>query len=247
MQEEKNISIKIKSKTERHVMEDYELEMISEWNYRRIIYALVVLVFLVIIPAYYFNSLDNSDIVKIPPLRAVPYKQDAVKEAPLNKQSLENVATITPLKGATLKPFEAVNEETPQYPSEKSAKRAIQNHVSSAIADLNPHISRAQLAEGINNREPYGAIKLPVLVDTTRAYGITYFTEVNNMQGHTVFHEWLKEKKSVYKRKINIKGNRWRIATSKLFSYHSTGQWQARIITQQGEVLNKIKFSVDKR
>jgi hypothetical protein len=28
---------------------------------------------------------------------------------------------------------------------------------------------------------------------------------------------------------------------------HSTGQWQVRIITLQGDVLNKIDFSVEKR
>lgn len=113
--------------------------------------------------------------------------------------------------------------------------------------DLNPYIARAQLAQGVTKLEPYGNIELPILVDSSKAYGVTYFTEVINMQGAAIYHEWLKEGHSVYKRKINIRGNRWRISTSKLFPYNSIGRWQVRTITQQGDILHKIDFSLQKR
>ena len=261
-------------------MEDPELEIISEWNIKRILYALIVLILLVIYPAYYFSSINDDSEEATPPTtvkKSVIDNQDSVKQATVNKPVVETPVKIipaettpvqvpvkeiipeknpvhTPAKGVISKqanikitavaPPEKVVKESEQ--EDNAAKHVKPNPVNST-SDLNSHISRAQLAQGVNKLEPFGEIKLPILVDTSKAYEITYFTEVINMQGDTVFHEWLQEGNSVYKRKINIRGNRWRISTSKLFPYNSTGQWQVRIITQQGDVLNKVDFSVEKR
>ena len=275
MNTDKNISIKVKSKTERRIMEEPELEMISEWNYKRVAYALIVLILLVILPAYYFSSQDNSDLEKTPPIEAQVLNQAAVKQGSLKKPALEpsSKSAITepePVQASSSavvvketvsvvaqKPAKEIISAQPtaqitaKLPTEKIAKQNVQEEqvIESVIqsTDLNPYIARAQLAQGVNKLEPYGNIDLPILVDSSKAYGVTYFTEVINMQGDTIFHEWLKEGHSVYKRKINIRGNRWRISTSKLFPYNSIGQWQVRTITQQGNILHKIDFSVQKR
>ena len=286
MKADKNFSIKVKSKTERRIMEEPELEMISEWNFKKISYALLVLLVLVILPAYYFSSTDNSDSKKVSPLEARSDNQDIVKQASVDKLMSANttnsviqepvvvekiISAPATNQTSNLKPaVDVVTETVAEVPEnkalvepqtdqstiDKSAENTANKQVESVIIegntkqnaiDLNPNISRAQLAEGINKLEPFGSIELPILVDTSKAYSVTYFTEVTNMQGNTVFHEWLKDGESMYKRKINIRGNRWRISTSKLFPYNSTGQWQVRITTQQGDVLNKIDFSVEKR
>jgi hypothetical protein len=96
----------------------------------------------------------------------------------------------------------------------------------------------------MQGKEPYEDVELPFLVNSEQAKGLFYFTEINNMKGNTVFHEWLKNGKSIYKRKIKIRGNRWRISTSKLFNNHHVGEWQVRTLDQQGKVLNEITFLV---
>lgn len=272
MNTDKNISIKVKSKTERRIMEDPELEMISEWNFKRIAYALIVLLLLVLLPAYYFSSQDNSNPETTPLIEMQQVNPEAVKQGPLNKLALEPSSklaiiepelventssaveiteTVSVAPQASAKEIigvQATTQITAKQPAKKIAKqedRAIETVIQST--DLNPYIARAQLAQGVNKLEPYGNIELPILVDSSKAYGVTYFTEAINMQGDTIFHEWLKDGHSVYKRKINIQGNRWRISTSKLFSYNSTGQWQVRTITQEGDMLHKIDFSVQKR
>ena len=277
MNTDKSISIKVKSKTERRIMEDPELEMISEWNYKRIAYALIVLILLVILPAYYLSSQDNSDPEKTPPIAPIEtqvvnqatVKQNKPALEPLSKSTTtepeqevvqaiysaegdnESVSAVPQAPAKEIISAETTAQITAKLPAENIAKQNAQEEqvIESVIqsTDLNPYIARAQLAQGVNKLEPYGNIELPILVDTSKAYGITYFTEVINMQGDTVFHEWLKEGSSVYKRKINIRGNRWRISTSKLFPYNSTGQWQVRTITQEGDILHKIDFSVQKR
>lgn len=275
MKTDKNISIKVKSKTERRIMEEPELEMISDWNFKKIAYALIVLILFVILPAYYFSSQDNSDPEKTPPIEMQVVNQATVKQGSLEKTALESssksaITEPEPVQviSSTVEAEETVSvvaqaptkeiistqptaQITAKLPTEKIAKQNVQEEqvIESVIqsTDLNPYIARAQLAQGVNKLEPYGNIDLPILVDSSKAYGVTYFTEVINMQGDTVFHEWLKEGHSVYKRKINIRGNRWRISTSKLFPYNSIGQWQVRTIAQQGNILHKIDFSVQKR
>lgn len=273
MKEDKTISIKVKSKTERRIMEDPELEMISEWNFKKILYALIVLILLVILPAYYFSNLNDSETEKSPSEENefVTNNVDSVKEIAINKPAIEDSSNITlpntvqdnvvkdvqqtPVK-ETIAQQQRVDSSATDA-SEKIAKQAIQKEVvvvknvqkvpADNIEKFNPNITRAQLAQGVNKLEPFGEIELPILVDKSKAASVTYFTEVNNMQGETVFHEWLQDGKSIYKRKINIRGDRWRISTSKLFPYNSIGQWQVRIINQQGDILHKIDFSVERR
>ena len=293
MKTEKKLSIKVKSKTERRIMEDPEVEMISEWNIKRILIALVVVILLVVIPAYYLSGQNDNDLVdKAIPILAVSKptikKQVPVQETDVTSQKQTIVPTerITSMsmRGSTTRYIDLEKHLKPEAIQQKSAtkenipvkpiaqtsqsrlpdpldKEQRQEHIivaknvqqaapSLKLTDsekLNAHITRAQLAQGVNKLEPYGQVSLPLLVDSNKAQGITYFTEVKNMQGNTVFHEWLKEGKSIYKRKIIIRGNRWRFYTSKLFTYKSAGQWQVRIITGKGNILHKIDFSVQNR
>ena len=261
MKADKKISIKVKSKTERRIMEDPELNMITEWNIKRIIYALIVLILLVILPAYYFSYLDDSDTVikETPTPMSIIKKSGSIKATPAKKASvIKTTPKQTPVavakKEATPEKIDVVKiSAKPSTKTDKEITAEIvvtkNEHqlVPASPENLNPHITRAMLAQGVNKLEPYGEVELPILVDSSKAQRATYFTEVNNMQGSIVFHEWLKEGKAIYKRKIIIRGNRWRIPTSKLFTSRSIGQWQVRLITQQGDILHKIDFSVEKR
>jgi hypothetical protein len=122
MKADKKLSIKVKSKTERRIMEDPELEMISEWNIKKILFALIVFILVIILPAYYFSSMDNSE--KSPTLetkKTALHNSDLVKQTPVNKTVTENiaksaVANITP-EQVTVK--QAAIKQKPEHISEK--------------------------------------------------------------------------------------------------------------------------------
>ena len=262
MKAEKKITIKVKSKVERGIMEDPKVEMISEWNIKRILSAVLVLLIFIIIPAYYFSYQDD----KVKSVKSSPQKnesnikqQDSVNEIlteetasptsdneTISKKTLEEepVALVSPDKAAVQTDKEIQADSVVAKEVEQQQKISNQ---SSATEHLNPHITQAQLALGVNKLKPYGEVDLPFLVDNIKARGIFFFTEVSNMQGSTVFHEWLKEGKSIYKLKAIIRTNKSRFYTSKLFTHRSIGQWQVRIITDQGEVLHNIDFSVENK
>ncbi|MCK5354609.1 MAG: DUF2914 domain-containing protein [Methyloprofundus sp.] len=265
MKTSNTLSIKVKSKTSRDLEGDSEVEMMTEWNLKRIIYAVIVVLIFIILPAYYFNLEDDStknDDTTGMESEPEQQKQALTKEivveqvtpqalskepASLGENSKANnvlekePAVQAPLEGsavqAEVKPKTVVIEKAVQH---KPPRQPIKTEY------LNPHITRAELAQGMNKLRPYGQVELPFLVgEKTR--GLYFFTEIKNMKGNAVFHEWLREGKSIYKRKVIIRGNRWRFYTSKLFTQTSIGQWQVRVITKQGEVLHKINFSVEKR
>jgi len=242
MKADKKISIKIKSKTERRIMEEPQIEVISEWNIKRIFIALLVLLLLIIIPGYYLNSQNQEPTPK-------DIKQPGITtETNISIQEEEQVIkpsiieVIEPLKDEAIKPQETQLKKEVILP--EKIKPVAQAPSKTISEQLHSNISRASLVRGMKDKEPYGDVELPFLVNSEQAERLFYFTEINNMKGDTAFHEWLKDGKSIYKRKIKIRGNRWRVSTSKLFNNKHVGEWQARTLNQQGKVLNKITFLV---
>ena len=127
--------------------------------------------------------MQKSAVANITP-EQVTVKQAAIKQKPehisekgvVSKTSTNQTSVVVPLKQAV--------KETKQ---EDIVVKKEQQSPAVSPSNLSAHINRAQLAQGVNKLEPFGDIELPILVDTTKAYPVTYFTEVINMQGDTVF------------------------------------------------------------
>jgi len=240
MKTDQKITIKVISKTEQRIMSNPEVEMITEWNIKRIFYALLLLLFLVVIPSYYLSSLDEGARVET--------KMTINKPTLLKKMPIKENLTQAERDPFIAEPVNAVSQMAQQaVPIQDvvTEKELISPEVINMPDVLNANISRAQLAQGVSDKEPYGQVKLPLIVTGEKAAGVFYFTEVMNMKGSKVLHEWLHQGKLIYKRTFIIRGDRWRISTSKLFGVNYTGSWQVRAVTKQGEVLHSLKFSVE--
>lgn len=221
-------------------MEPSKVEMITEWNIQRIAWVLFVLLLLVIVSAYYLSDLgewDNAKIEKISVIKQpIPLKQETIKE----------VFSQTP-KEILIKEIPIVDSAPFVRSTDQQQEIMLIEEPALVTSELfNPHILRAQLAQGVSDKEPYGQVNLPVIVTAEKAEGLFYFTEIMNMKGFTVLHEWLFQDEPVYQRNFIIRGDRWRISTSKLFDNSYIGPWQVRTVTQQGDILHKIDFLVEK-
>ncbi len=255
MKTEKKLTIKIKSKTEHRIMEP-EVEMITEWNIKRIVIALLVLLLVIVIPAYYLSRSNdgvetNANNIKKDKTINMSAAQQELKQKLLQEKPIQKIVE----KDTLVMKVQPVNLSAAQFKLDvplvsngetkgEQGKSPIETVKPSDLVFLQKNIARAQLALGIHHREPFGQVELPLVANKEKADGIFYFTEVIDMKGKTVFHEWLFQDKIAYKRKFNIHGDRWRIATSKLFDAHYIGAWQVRIITKAGEVLHKVDFAV---
>ena len=105
-------------------------------------------------------------------------------------------------------------------------------------------VVRALLTVGLNNKEPLGNISLPISVTENKAVRVYYFTEIVNMKGQSLFHQWTWNNQIVYKKEIKILGNRWRASTSKMIINSKVGVWNTRLVNKEGVILNEIKFKV---
>ncbi len=105
-------------------------------------------------------------------------------------------------------------------------------------------ISRALLTTALIDREPIDNIISFVKVSRQKDTKINYFTEIMNMNGKVLYHQWLWEGQMEFNKKISIKGPRWRVSTKKYIPFSKPGTWLAKLVNEEGNILNEIKFEV---
>ena len=106
------------------------------------------------------------------------------------------------------------------------------------------NIIRSLLTFKITNNEPEGQIVLPLKLSKNKATSVYYFVELSSMKGRTVFHEWLLDGKLITRKKVNISDDSWRTSSRQLFAYTAKTNWLARLVDENGRILNEIQFNV---
>ncbi|NOR80875.1 MAG: hypothetical protein GQ529_08590, partial [Methyloprofundus sp.] len=181
MKAEKKLSIKIKSKAGQHIMDDPEIEVITEWNLKRIISAIIAFLIFIVVPAYYFSHQGDTNVDKYEKNIAINHESIIKKQDAIKVTNAKEILTASPIvQVPSVKPAEEAHKEI--KPETVVTKEEEQPQTSNSPSDTqysNPHITRAQLALGINKLTPYGQVDLPLLVDNTEAQGLFYFTEVS--------------------------------------------------------------------
>lgn len=202
-------------------------EMVTEWHVQRILVALALLMIFILFPFFYFSS--------EPLVSEKQIEQKTVVSEPIILEDAK-------LTGKIIKK-EADNPETVLLKKVKQTNLPDQESLSSLIS-IEPGIVRALLTMALSNKEPVGRIVSPLKVNKNKAVGPYYFTEIIDMKGKYLFHQWLRDDEIIFNRKLNILGNRWRASTSKLISYSKAGDWKVRLVNEEGDILNEIEFSV---
>ena len=200
--------------------------MVTEWNYGRI--ALVVCLLLAVVFVFYgvFTGSDTA--------------LETTAEVPRGVAIVTRQA-IEPVSSPRIVQKQGVGGQIKQKNDPVSVK---QKSAPTVNAELPRGVTRARLAQGVANREPFGQVERPVKVNKDFAVGVFYFTDLNGMKGQTVLHRWKRKGKVVFEKKKVILGNRWRTYTSKLLTAYSTGSWVVELINEDGVPLHVIEFEV---
>lgn len=82
-------------------------------------------------------------------------------------------------------------------------------------------VDRAQFTSDIQDREPVDHIET-LSTDTNQ---IKYFTELKDLQGHTVTHQWVYNDEVMFEKSFEVGGARWRVWTSKSLQPGWSGLW----------------------
>ena len=107
---------------------------------------------------------------------------------------------------------------------------------SSAVAG---QVTRAMFTIGVQDREPV----LSVDSINSGAYNsISFFTELNEMSGHNVTHQWTFNDEVMFEKTFEVKGPRWRVWTSKTLIPDWTGSWTVNVLDDNRAVLQTRSF-----
>jgi hypothetical protein len=87
-------------------------------------------------------------------------------------------------------------------------------------------VSRSQFTSAIVDREPVDLIET-LSTDNTN---IIFFTELTELQGQTVTHQWLYNDVVMFEKSFDVGGARWRVWTSKSLQPGWSGTWTVNVL-----------------
>ena len=100
-------------------------------------------------------------------------------------------------------------------------------------------VARAIFTIGINSREP--AIQVDNISSNSYTE-ISFFTELTNLSGHTITHQWTYSDKVIFEKSFEVSGGRWRIWTSKKILPKRSGSWTVNVLDTDRSVLESKSF-----
>ncbi len=100
-------------------------------------------------------------------------------------------------------------------------------------------VSRALFTIGIDNREP---VIMVDSIDNSSYTSISFFTELIDLSGHNVTHQWTYNDKVMFEKTFEVKAARWRVWTSKTLLPSWTGSWTVNVLDDDRSVLASKSF-----
>ena len=100
-------------------------------------------------------------------------------------------------------------------------------------------VSRAIFTIGVDNREP---VIMVDSIDSGSYTSISFFTELNDLQGRNVTHQWTFQDQVMFEKTFEVRGDRWRIWTSKTLIPSWTGSWTVNVLDENRTVLASKSF-----
>lgn len=88
-------------------------------------------------------------------------------------------------------------------------------------------VSRAMFTTSVQDREPVMAVDS---ISSNAFKSISFFTELNDLQGHNITHQWIYDDKVMFEKSFEVNGERWRVWTSKTLLPGWTGTWTVRVL-----------------
>ena len=100
-------------------------------------------------------------------------------------------------------------------------------------------VSRAVFTTSIEDREPVMAVDS---VSSSSFSSISFFTELTELQGHNITHQWVFVDKVMFEKTFEVNGARWRVWTSKTFLPGWNGTWTVNVLDDDRSVLVSKNF-----
>lgn len=217
-------------------------QVITEWNVKRISLAVLVVGLLIGAVIYGVNHEEpqaplpidyksSLDAFSPPAPSQLPAQSAVIPEAIKN----QNISKLNP---------ESNIEKPKATKTTNISKTKSTEHLQNKQKKANKNVVRALITHQINNKEPGLEISQQVSINKKPSW-VYYFTELKEMNGEKVYHEWLKNNVRISKYELIIAADTWRTSSRKLLSDTDKGKWTVRLLDKNSHILNEQKFKVD--
>jgi len=127
-------------------------------------------------------------------------------------------------------------------PREKSDIALFSTKKPENVSTRTGYIARALLTSGVKQREPVDQLNSLVPARKEGVKRVYFYTELREMKGQTLYHHWKHAGKVYAMVPFKIKGNRWRVYSSKRLNAAMTGHWQVAVLDERGNTLHENSF-----
>ena len=100
-------------------------------------------------------------------------------------------------------------------------------------------VTRAMFTIGIDNREP---VIMVDSIDSSSYTSISFFTELEDLSGHNITHQWTFNGDVMFEKTFEVKGPRWRVWTSKTLIPSWIGTWTVNVLDDDRTLLSSESF-----
>jgi hypothetical protein len=243
MSKKKKLVIKVNydNRDKRSTDDPLSMELTKESSNKNIVIVLLLL-FAILAGLYYAFIKLSPPIIDIPSFSSITnwlYKKEnsQMTDTQENRQKV-----ISEQSG-----LEKVEVDKDVKKGVATIAKKSKDNISAIKPILSSKVVRSQLTNRVINNEPRDLMSSPVLIKRDNIRMIYYFTELKNMSGETIYHDWIYKGKSVFKKRFDIKGNRWRLTTQKNLNNTSFGKWKVKLTDIKGNSLHEINFKVTKQ
>ncbi len=242
MNKQKKLVIKVNYEGSEKPLTDENLnqEMANEWDIKRIVIVLLLLLFLLAAGIYYIFNKSSSPILNT----SVDNEITSGEKKVFDSQRIDSLE-----QGRAEISEQAVLDEIGVEKNDEQEFKTIIDEESQkglvAVQSIySKQVVRSQLTNRVTNNEPADLISSPILVEKDNIRRLYYFTELKDMSGNTIYHNWIYKGESVFRKKFNINGSRWRVTTQKKLNNTLLGDWKVTLTDSEGYLLDEITFKV---
>jgi len=244
MTDKKNIVIKVKYPASGRATEDYVPvpQIITEWNVKRILLAVGVIVLILVALVYFIIGKDTQDT----DLGNSSVSPEAIVNTPEKQEVPQEITIIQPVVDGTSNSVKPKKEKTDVIEVKNVAKKSPNHKLIKEPGQTKVNnVRRALLTYEINNKEPVGEVAGTVNVSQKKPKLVYYYTELRKMNNRKVYHEWLKNGAVVSRQEMILSADRWRTSSHKLLADNDLGNWAVRLVDEDGQLLNVKTFKVN--
>lgn len=139
------------------------------------------------------------------------------------------------------KQIEATQTEAQQLESDASAAKPEITEMKEQTGFSRGSVARSAFTTEVADREPTEDLQ-----NLTNDNGhVKFFTELRDMSGQTAIHRWEYDGKVVAEVEFNVKGQRWRVWSSKNLVPAWTGDWKVSVVNGAGDIISEKNLSYE--